>query len=239
MRLLVSVTDVEEAAAALAGGADIVDAKDPGAGALGAVPVHVLHEIRMAIGNHRPVTAAIGDASDENAVETLARNFAATGTTLLKVGFLGIDSAARVSALLGGAIRGAGAGSDGRCGVVAVAYADPACDCGIGVPRLLDTASQAGATGVLIDTVDKSGPGLCQLATPLTLARWAAEAHALGLTIALAGRLTADDLPIVRDAGADIAGVRGAACDGGRTDRISAEKVRRLQLSTSALTRYS
>src|SRR5262252_2765820 len=105
MRLLVSVTDVQEAAAALAGGADIVDAKDPGAGALGAVPVHVLHEIRMAIGNHRPVTAAIGDASDENAVETLARDFASAGMTLLKVGFLGIDSAARVSALLGGAIR--------------------------------------------------------------------------------------------------------------------------------------
>jgi (5-formylfuran-3-yl)methyl phosphate synthase len=88
---------------------------------------------------------------------------------------------------------------------------------------------------VLVDTLDKSGPSLCQLATGLTLARWVVEAHELGLTIALAGRLTADDLVIVRDAGADIAGIRGAACDGARTDRISAEKVRRLQSSTSAL----
>jgi uncharacterized protein (UPF0264 family) len=239
MRLLVSVTDVQEAAAALAGGADIVDAKDPRAGALGAVAVHVLREVCAVSARARPVTAAIGDASDENAIEAVARDFASAGATLLKVGFAGIDNVARVSALLGAAIRGADAGSDSHCGVIAVAYADPGCDCGISVPRLINTAAQAGASGVLVDTADKSGPSLCQLATPLTMARWVGEAHDLGLTIALAGKLTADDLPIVRDAGADIAGVRGAACDGGRTDRVSVDKVRRLHLaSASALTRY-
>jgi (5-formylfuran-3-yl)methyl phosphate synthase len=238
MRLLVSVADVEEAAAALAGGADIVDAKDPRAGALGVVPVHMLREISAAVGNAKPVTAAIGDASDESAIEALAHEFASAGATLLKVGFAGIDSAARVSSLLAAAIRGAADATGGRCRIVAVAYADPGCDCGIGVPRLLNTAARSGAGGVLVDTVDKSGPSLCQLATPLTLGRWVAEAHDLGLNVALAGKLTADDLPIVRDAGADIAGVRGAACDGGRTDRISAEAVRRLQLANaSALTR--
>ena len=36
MQLLVSVSDGDEAAAALAGGADIIDAKDPVAGPLGA-----------------------------------------------------------------------------------------------------------------------------------------------------------------------------------------------------------
>jgi uncharacterized protein (UPF0264 family) len=45
------------------------------------------------------------------------------------------------------------------------------------------------------------------------------------LLVALAGKLTADDLAFVRDAGADIAGVRGAACDGGRTGRVSSDKV--------------
>jgi hypothetical protein len=47
--------------------------------------------------------------------------------------------------------------------------------------------------------------------------------------VVLAGKLTADDLPFARDAGADIAGVRGAACDGGRTGRVAARKVRLLQ----------
>ncbi|HEX2310549.1 MAG TPA: (5-formylfuran-3-yl)methyl phosphate synthase, partial [Vicinamibacterales bacterium] len=58
---------------------------------------------------------------------------------------------------------------------------------------------------------------------------WVERAHDAGLLVALAGKLAADDLAYVRDAGADIAGVRGAACDGGRTGRVSAERVRRLR----------
>ena len=45
MQLLVSVTDAIEAAAALDGGADIIDAKDPASGALGAVTVDVFRDI--------------------------------------------------------------------------------------------------------------------------------------------------------------------------------------------------
>ena len=46
---------------------------------------------------------------------------------------------------------------------------------------------------------------------------------------ALAGKLTADDLAFVRDAGADIAGVRGAACERGRAGSIVEERVRQLR----------
>ena len=42
--------------------------------------------------------------------------------------------------------------------------------------------------------------------------------------MALAGKLMTDDLAFVRDAGADIAGVRGAACEGGRIGRVSPAK---------------
>src|SRR5512138_3215996 len=228
MQLLVSVSDGAEASAALAGGADIIDAKDPAAGVLGAVSSRVLREICAIVGGSRPVTAAIGDAADEGAVERLVHEFASAGVTLVKVGFAGIESASRIASLIEAAVGGASAATNGRCGVVAVAYADPGCDCGISVPRLMNTAARAGARGVLVDTNDKSGPRLCQLAAPLTLARWAAEAHDLGLTIALAGKLTADDLHVVREAGADIAGVRGAACENGRAGRVSADSVRKL-----------
>src|SRR5215470_8086227 len=100
MRLLVSVTDVVEAAAALAGGADVVDAKDPSNGPLGALPPDTFHEIRRAVGDARPVTAAIGDASDEIAVEAVAREFAAAGAALLKVGFAGIECRDRIATLI-------------------------------------------------------------------------------------------------------------------------------------------
>ena len=43
-----------------------------------------------------------------------------------------------------------------------------------------------------------------------------AEAHDAGLEVALAGALRAEDLPVVRDTGADIAGVRSAVCADGR-----------------------
>ena len=45
MRLLVSVMDASEALAALEGGADLIDAKDPLAGALGPVTRAVLTDI--------------------------------------------------------------------------------------------------------------------------------------------------------------------------------------------------
>ena len=57
------------------------------------------------------------------------------------------------------------------------------------------------------------------------LTAWVAKVHAAGLIAALAGKLTADDLSFVQDAGADIAGVRGAACDNGRTGHVTVERV--------------
>src|SRR5437773_9115409 len=70
MRLLVSVTCAAEALAALAGGADLIDAKDPLAGALGAVSADVLREIYAVVADRRPVTAALGDACDEAAIRS-------------------------------------------------------------------------------------------------------------------------------------------------------------------------
>jgi (5-formylfuran-3-yl)methyl phosphate synthase len=225
MRLLVSVTSAEEASAALAGGADIIDAKNPLAGALGAVPVEVLREIHAMVAGARLVTAAIGDATDETAIERAAWAFAAAGAALVKVGFAGITSASRVEMLIRAAVRGAGAGVGDPSGVVAVAYADADRVASLEACAFVDVAARAGGIGVLLDTADKSGPGLRELMTPTALARFVAQAHEAGLVVALAGKLTADDLAVVRDAGADIAGVRGAACDGGRTGRVSSERV--------------
>jgi uncharacterized protein (UPF0264 family) len=55
------------------------------------------------------------------------------------------------------------------------------------------------------------------------------EAHAAGLEVALAGALSAEDLPVIRDTEADIAGVRSAACgDGRRSAPLDAARVRAL-----------
>ena len=72
--------------------------------------------------------------------------------------------------------------------------------------------------------------------TPTALASWVAAVHDAGLRAALAGQLTLDDLEFVKDAGADIAGVRGAACEGERTGRVAAERVRLLARAMLGLT---
>jgi len=231
MRLLVSVANAADASAALAGGADFIDAKDPRTGALGAVSLGVLHEIRATVGTARPVTAAIGDATDEAAIERAAFEFAAAGATYVKVGFAGVASAARVGALAAAARRGVVAGSEGRAALAALimaAYADLDASACVAPGVLVDVAARTGARGVLLDTADKNGPGLRALVNAGPLAAYVTRAHDNGLLVALAGKLGADDLRFVREAGADIAGVRGAACEGGRAGRVSSDRVREL-----------
>ena len=229
MQLLVSVRSAAEAAAAIAGGADIVDAKEPRAGALGAVSIDVLREIGAALRGLRPLSAALGDASREAEVERTACAFAAAGASFVKIGFAGIADAARAESLADAARRGAVA-AGGRTVVVLALYADADPDASVAREDMIEIAARTGAGGVMLDTARKSGPALRALIDPRGLAAFVDRAHACGLFAALAGKLTADDLPIVYDAGADIAGVRGAACEGGRTGRVTADRVRILRI---------
>jgi len=230
----VSVASAQEAAFALAGGADIIDAKDPESGALGAVSVAQLQEIHRVVAGSCLVTAALGDATDEDAVERAALAFTTAGASFVKIGFAGIASTTRVSTLLGAAVRGATRG-----GAVAVAYADANRAVSLAPAAFVDVAARAGAKGVLLDTADKAGPGLRSLMHPGALETWVKQAHDAKLLVAVAGKLTADDLPFVRASGADIAGVRGAACNGGRTGQVATEKVRLLHAALSLPTHIS
>jgi uncharacterized protein (UPF0264 family) len=229
MNLLVSVSSAEEASAALAGGADIIDAKNPLAGPLGPVTADVLGEIHTAVGGLRPVTAALGDVAREEEAEGAAVRFCSAGAVLVKIGFAGISDPGRIEALTNAAVRGARAGGSGTSGVVAVAYADADRVGSLPASRFVDLAARAGASGLLLDTADKAGPGLRGLISPAALKAWVGLAHDAGLLVALAGKLGPDDLAFVRDAGADIVGVRGAACDSGRTGRVSADRVAALR----------
>ena len=236
MRLLVSVATATEAMAALEGGADVIDAKDPSAGALGAVSIETLRSIHAAVAGRRLVTAALGDATDEAESESAAGAFAAAGAHLVKLGFAGTTNADRVAALIAAAVRGVQSTRGQSVGVIAVAYADANRANSLQPAAVVGEASRAGATGVLLDTADKNGPGLRRLFSVEALTEWVDRAHRAGLLVALAGRLTAADLELVRDAGADIAGIRGAACDGGREGTVTADRVSVLSNKVRLLT---
>lgn len=223
--LLVSVADADEAIAALEGGADVIDAKDPTGGPLGRVRLDVFTEIVAAVRGRAVTTAALGDASDVHRTERLAAEYSSRGASLVKVGFAGVADARRVDALLAAAVRGCTTGT----GVVAVAYADYSSAESIDPWSLVDVAVRSGARGVLVDTADKLGDGLTSLWTPAQIASWVAEARSWGLIAAVAGKLGASDFAVARDAGADVVGVRGAACIGERTGRVSIDRVRLLR----------
>jgi uncharacterized protein (UPF0264 family) len=223
MHLLVSVRSAAEARAAVSGGADLIDAKDPQAGALGAVALPAFAAIVRAVDRVRPVTAAIGDALDEAAVARTASAFRAAGASLVKTGFAGVRDRGHLGRLVSAAARAAG-----RQSVVAVAYADYDAVDAPAIEDVIDAAGDAGLAGVLVDTADKNGPSLTAMASAAALAGWAAAAHRRGLRFAAAGRLTADDLHLVHASGADICGVRGAACDRGRAGTVTADRVRAL-----------
>jgi (5-formylfuran-3-yl)methyl phosphate synthase len=224
MRLLVSVRRAEEALAALAGGADIVDAKEPDAGALGAVSIDDLRAIVAAVRGATLVTAALGDAADAAAVERDAAAFVEAGAGLVKVGLSGIPDRERASTLLAAAARGAGPHR-----VIAVAYGDYAGVNAVAPVDILALAAREGLAGVLLDTADKSGPGLAALVPPASLAQWVRSARRAGLLVALAGRITLEQLDSMQATGADIVGVRGAACEGGRGGEVAAARVRLLK----------
>ena len=83
---------------------------------------------------------------------------------------------------------------------------------------------EIGAAGVLLDTMAKDA-GLFMLLDPTTVGEWVAAAHAAGRLAGLAGSLRGTDFATARALGADLVGVRGAACVGGRTGRVSRGRV--------------
>ncbi len=225
MQLLVSVRDADEARIAVDSGAEIIDAKEPSRGALGAVSSAVLQDIVRAVGQRRTVSAALGDSCDDVGAEHAARAAAAAGAAFVKLGIAGAPDRTRAATVIAGAMSGAR--SNGAAMIV-VGYADWQRAGSIAPRKAIDIAIALGARGVLIDTATKDGPSLRLLASALQLESLASRTRESGLQLALAGKLGVEDVEWARALGADILGVRGAACDGGRSGRVSASRVARL-----------
>jgi (5-formylfuran-3-yl)methyl phosphate synthase len=227
MRLLVSVRSAAEAESALAGGADIIDAKDPSRGALGAVDPVTLRSIAGQVPAGVPLSVALGDMGSRAEVEGAIRRLSierADGLVFLKLGFAGIRDETVVEELLGTAL-GATAPPAPRPTSVAVAYADHA---GAGSPTpgaIVRAATRVGAGGVLLDTWVKDGRNLFHWMTPAALSSWIAGARAAGLLVAVAGSLGPEQLTLLDNPLPDIVGVRGAACLGGRGGQVDVARV--------------
>ena len=129
----------------------------------------------------------------------------------------------RITALLETAI-----GSARGARIVAVGYADFGMAGSAPPEEVLGAAVAAGAGGLLVDTWLKDGRALLDHLSIERLTALALGARAAGLLFAVAGNLDPD--AISRLAGiADVLGVRGAACRGGRAGAVDEERVARLR----------
>ena len=228
--LLVSVRSAEEASIAIVGGAAIIDVNDPSRGALGRADPGVTAAVIATVAGRAAVTLACGELAEtpDGVVQHLAevgRRLPSTSgrPVAVKLGPFGV-SADRWGDVFAGLLEALPADIE----AVAVAYADWEAACTAPPGAILTAAAAAGATTLLVDTHDKAGAGLFGQASVAQVRSWVETAHAAGMRIALAGRLAAEDVETVFLLGADVAGVRSAACVGGRHGRIDGRLVEAL-----------
>ncbi len=212
-RMLASVTDEREAELVAALGADIVDAKDPVGGALGALPPATVSAIRARVLARVPVSATIGDPSNDiEATANAVLRMAETGADIVKVGFgtAAVRTIDRLGRLDLGAAR-----------LVGVVLADEGIDFG-----LINVAHAAGFAGLMLDTADKRRGSLPEIVSAEVMGRFVATVRAAGMFAGLAGSLRAEHAPSLLQLAPDVLGFRGGLCrHGDRTGGIDADAV--------------
>jgi dihydroneopterin aldolase len=217
-RMLGSVTGVDEAEIALAGGVDIVDLKDPKAGALGPVSIQTLSRTISLIAGRAPVSAVCGDLPMEpETIRAKAEEIAATGVDYVKIGFFPSANAAACAAALEPLAA--------RTKLIAVLFADLAPDF-----ELLTMFAKHRFHGAMVDTAIKANGRLLDHLPPEQIPGFVDRAKSLGLMVGLSGSLEAPDIPRLLPFAPDFLGFRGALCgQSGRTGSISAEAISQIR----------
>jgi uncharacterized protein (UPF0264 family) len=221
-RLLVSVRNAVEAAEAVAGGASVIDVKEPARGPLGRADANVWAEVLAAVPATRPVSAALGELAEApfDVPADLWRRLA-----FAKLGLAGAAAHAHWPQQWADRMARLGPGP----AWVGVVYLDFEAAHAPEPALVIEAASHLGCIGLLLDTFDKSRtvpPERVESAWALVAASWLGTRP--GRFVAVAGGLDADGIGRLRQNGIepDLFAVRGAACEGGvRTGRIDRDRV--------------
>lgn len=211
-RFLASVRDDAEASIALQAGADIIDFKEPSAGALGAVDIILLGNAVRFVTGRAKTSATIGDLPMDS--ELLREAVARIGRTGVDYVKLGVFPAQHAEAAIAGL-----APETRKYKLILVLLADamPAFDA-------LALAAHAGFHGVMLDTMEKTGASLLDHLKIEEIARFVSRARGHGLMAGLAGSLQARHVAALLALEPSLLGFRGALCrDGARNAPIDLE----------------
>ena len=224
-QLLVSVRSSTEAEAALEGGAQLIDVKEPRHGSLGRADEAVIVDVIERVAGRRPVSAALGELANPEQ----ARPYPRPGLAYGKWGLSGMGKEADWQHLWQDARRRVAA-VHAACQVVLVAYADWPRAAAPSVAAVSAFAREQAGGVLLVDTFVKAPRHtLLHQMPPEEICRLCASCRAAGVRVALAGSLGAAEIERLKPARPDWFAVRGAACAGDRREAaVSARKVREL-----------
>lgn len=217
-QMLASVMSLEEAAIVLRAGVEIVDLKNPAAGALGVLPHQLVEDVVQLVDGQAVVSATIGDLPMEAAlIVSETKAMLATGVDVIKIGFFGeLGHEVCIQALSELTKSGAK--------LIAVLLADITFDL-----SLLNKLAAAGFYGVMLDTAQKDGRHLLNYCTLSELADFVSKAHSLGLRSGLAGSLSKEHVDALLSIKPSYLGFRGALCDQSkRTATLNGDRVQEL-----------
>jgi uncharacterized protein (UPF0264 family) len=243
--LLVSVRSAEEAEAALAGGAHIIDVKEPDHGSLGRADDASIAAVLDHVAGRRPVSAALGELAEEERSEDIEvrseeeirnPNLEIRDNLLNKLAFVkwGLAGCGSVPGWQGRLARELS--RSGKPQLVVCAYADWQCARAPAIDEVVAFACKKRGNVLLIDTHCKERGTLSKDRS--TLLDWlpvnevtaiCKRCHEAGVRVALAGSLGVPEVEQLRDAEPDWFAVRGAVCEEhDRRAAIDEAKVRRL-----------
>jgi uncharacterized protein (UPF0264 family) len=235
-RLLVSVRDASEAIEAVAGGASVIDVKEPSRGPLGRADVRAWRDVLEAVAGVVPVSVALGEITDSSLDSLEVPSDVWSRLTFAKLGLAGAAKGSRVDWLARWHhhIQRLGPGPSW----VGVAYLDFEAASAPEPAAVAEAAARLGCSGLLLDTWDKSQPA------PAPESGWLRVLNAWrqtpGRFAAVAGGLDVLKIAHLRRAGIepDLFAARGAACGGGsRTGRV--ERTRVAELAQAAAIRLA
>ena len=211
--LLVSVRDSAEAQAALNGGADVIDIKEPRAGSLGPAEVETWRKIVDVVGADKPLSVALGELQDDG-VCGLARQ--AAGMRFAKIGLSGCHDESDWNKRWRKAIDCL----PNDVASVAVIYADYPLARSPVPAAVLQHAIQFGCAAILFDTHTKTQGHLFDHLGERELLPLFRDAKQVGLKLVIGGSLRGELIHRALELEPDYIAVRGAVCHGDRRGMV-------------------
>ncbi|MDB5308064.1 MAG: hypothetical protein JWO38_2266 [Gemmataceae bacterium] len=212
--LLVSVRSADEADAALAGGADLIDVKEPTKGPLGMAEAEVVAGVVDRVRGRAPVSAALGEWS-ANAI-TEAHWHLELKLDYVKWGLAGYTPSPGWGEDILDSRRELPAGME----MVAVAYADWERAKSVPPAEVVRFAKRFRFRAFLLDTWGKDGKTLLDFLKPAEVADLVESVGRVGMKSAVGGSLRQEHLKQLKGVAPDWYAVRASACAGGKRDGV-------------------